>query len=64
MLLEKVYRVADKDVRVAMWLLERSYPEDFSLSPYFRKTQQAFDDEFLKRNAEDFQSHMKGVNNE
>ncbi len=48
MLLEKVYAFADSDVRVAMWLLERSYPEDFSLNPYFRKTQKDFDKEFLK----------------
>ena len=47
-LIEKLYAVADDDVRVAMWLLERSYPEDFSLNPYFRKNQRDFDSEFLK----------------
>jgi hypothetical protein len=35
-LLEVVYNRAMSDPKVAMWLLERIYPDEFSLNPHFR----------------------------
>lgn len=35
-LLEVVYNRAMTDPKVAMWLLERIYPDEFSLNPHFR----------------------------
>lgn len=37
-LLDELYNQAQYDPRVAMWLIERLYPEQFSLKPEFRKT--------------------------
>ena len=37
-LVDELYNQAQYDPRVAMWLAERLYPEQFSLKPEFRKT--------------------------
>jgi len=36
-LLECVYEESRHNPKVAMWLLERLYPQEFSLNPHFRK---------------------------
>lgn len=36
-LLESVYEEGRHNPKVAMWLLERLYPQEFSLNPHFRK---------------------------
>ncbi len=37
-LLDSIYNQAQYDPKVAMWLIERLHPEQFSLKPEFRKT--------------------------
>jgi len=39
-LLDVVYNQAQYDPKTAMWLLERIYPEGYSLKPEFRKTKE------------------------
>ena len=53
-LLDELYNQAQYDPRVAMWLIERLYPEQFSLKPEFRKTK---DD--IK--AEEFQDQVNNI---
>ena len=39
-LLDVIYNQAQYEPKVAMWLIERIYPEQFSLKPEFRKTKE------------------------
>ena len=52
-LLDVVYNRAMTDPKVAMWLLERIYPDEFSLNPHFRvdnfdRAKQEFQDQPIK----------------